>query len=127
MWRAAWPKWLGEVLGSVVVSALMLSAPAFVAGMLMICVVGDALISGCVLHAAVCPGSALIAAVRMNEFGGRACKEKKPPGSAGAAFRTASCFGVKFACSDLVPQCSPCLPVVHQGADRRSLQRTALR
>ena len=78
------------MLGSVVESALKLSAPAFVAGMLMVYVHGDALI----------PGSALSAAIRMVNSGGRAIEESKTlPGSAEAAIRTAAGSGVKIVCT----------------------------
>ena len=84
------PKWLCVMPGSVFDAAFRQSAPAFVAGMLIVYVHGRA----------KDPGSALSAAVRIVNFGGRAFKcRKSSPGSAQAAFRTTSGSGNKIVCN----------------------------
>ena len=74
------PKWLVGLPGSGVVAAIRHSAPAFVAGML----------KEYVHDLAMSPGSAMSAAIRVSELGGRAFMQNLVlPGSELAAIRTA--------------------------------------
>ena len=74
------PKWLVALPGSGIVAAFRHSAPAFVAGML----------KEYVHDLAMSPGSAMSAAIRVSELGGRALMQKfMLPGSVLAAIRTA--------------------------------------